>query len=50
MHDKVLFIVRHRGWTIGVRFVTADLTYFLKVIEVKVQNGTNIGMFHYSLT
>jgi hypothetical protein len=27
-----------------------DLTYFLKVAEVKVQNGTNIGMFHYCLT
>jgi hypothetical protein len=27
-----------------------DLTYFLKVTEVNVQNGTNIGMFHYSYT
>jgi hypothetical protein len=27
-----------------------DLTYFLKVTEVKVQNGTNIDTFHYYLT
>jgi hypothetical protein len=27
-----------------------DLTYFLKVTEVKVQNGTNIGTFHSYLT
>jgi hypothetical protein len=26
------------------------LIYFLKVTEVKVQNGTNIGTFHYYLT
>jgi hypothetical protein len=33
----------HNAWVF-------DLTYFLKVAEVKVQNSTNIGTFHYYLT